>query len=144
MRHRTLQTRFTTTTSFLVLDKGDEVMAVLLDIATREGIAAASFVGLGAFSRSTLAFFDRATRTYLPIPVEEQVEVVSITGNISLFEGAPRIHAHALLSRPDGSTIGGHLVEGTVWPTLELTLTLTPGRIDREIDEESGLPLLRE
>ena len=129
-------------TVIVVCAKGEECMQSLYDFAEREGIAAAGFVGLGAFSSSTVAFFDRGRKTYDPIPVEEQVEVLNITGNITRFEGKPRIHAHATLSRPDGSTIGGHLIEGTVWPTLELTVTVGDGVIERETDEESGLGLV--
>ncbi len=126
----------------LVFAKGEEVMERLRQYAADEGIAAASFTGIGAFSSSTVAFFDRARRVYDPIPVDEQVELLNITGNITLFEGAPRIHAHATLSRPDGSTIGGHLIAGTVWPTLELTLWRGTAEIVRETDEESGLGLV--
>ena len=126
----------------LCFAKGEEVLATLGAYAQREGITSASFVGLGAFRVATLAFFNRETRVYDPIPVEEQVELLNITGNITLFEGEPRLHAHATLSYPDGRTIGGHLIEGTVWPTLELTLTITEVPVHRQLDEETGLPLI--
>ncbi len=122
--------------------KGEEVLETLGVFAETENIVSASFVGLGAFRVATLAFFNRETRVYDPIPVEEQVELLNITGNITLFEGKPRLHAHATLSYPDGRTIGGHLIEGRVWPTLELTLTITDRPVYRQLDEETGLPLI--
>ena len=127
----------------LCFDKGDMFLEGLLGFARGEGLSGASFSGLGAFSRGELAFFNRETNEYDPIPVEEQVEVLNITGNIALFEGEPRIHAHATLSRPDGTTLGGHLVDAEVWPTLEITLIETDGTIERKIDEETELALIR-
>ncbi len=127
----------------LVFDKGERALEALLTFAEERKIAAGSFSGLGAFSEATLAFFDRTTKEYAPIPVEEQTEVLNITGNIALHEGRPRLHAHATLGKPDGSTIGGHLVEGIVWPTLEITLIATAGKLERVMDEETGLPLLK-
>lgn len=126
----------------LCFDKGERFMEGLVEFAKGEGLSGASFSGLGAFSRGELAFFNRETKEYDSIPVEEQVEVLNITGNIALFEGEPRIHAHATLSRPDGTTLGGHLVDGEVWPTLELTIIETYGTIEREVDEETGLALI--
>jgi hypothetical protein len=127
----------------LCFDKGEMFVEGMVGFAKREGLSGGSFIGLGAFSRGELAFFNRDTNEYDPIPVDEQVEVLNVNGNIALFEGEPRIHAHAILSRPDGTTIGGHLVEGVVWPTLELTVFETDGTIEREIDEETGLALIR-
>ena len=143
MRANKLHTSDSLSIYILCFDRGEMVMESLLAFAREEGLSGGSFTGLGAFSRGELAFFNRETKEYDPIPVEEQVEVLNITGNIALFEGEPRLHAHATLSRPDGTTIGGHLVDGEVWPTLEITLIETEGTIEREIDEETGLALIR-
>ena len=128
--------------AMLTFAKGERVMESLAAWARAEGITSASFSGLGAFSSATLAFFNRERKVYDPIPVEEQVELLNITGNIALFEGVPRLHAHATLSYPDGKTIGGHLIEGTVWPTLELTVLVGEQGLERLSDSETGLPLL--
>ena len=143
MRYKELVDTADTRTFVLVFDKGDRMMETLQTFAEEQEISAAGFVGLGAFSEATLAFYDRATKEYAPIPVEEQVEVLNVTGNVALYEGEPRLHVHATLSRPDGTTIGGHLMEGIVWPTLEIRLVDSPGSLERELDEETGLPLLR-
>jgi uncharacterized protein len=80
---------------------------------------------------------------YDPIPVGEQVEVLSLIGNITQSEGKPKVHTHAVLGMRDGTAIGGHLMEGHVWPTLEITLDVLPVTIERVIDEETRLPLIR-
>jgi predicted DNA-binding protein with PD1-like motif len=125
----------------LVFQTGEEVLSTLGDFAARQRIAGASFQAIGGFSRATLAFFDTAAKEYRPIPVDEQVEVVSLTGNVARFEDGLKVHAHALVSRADGRALGGHLLEGDVRPTLELFLSET-GQLRREKDEGTGLPLL--
>ena len=127
----------------LVFEKGENMVDALLRFAAEQKLSASSLVGLGAFSSCLLGFFDRQEKTYQEIPVDEQVEVLNITGNIALYEGEPRLHAHVTLGRPDGTAIGGHLLEATVWPTLEIMLTEAEGDIEREYDAETELPLLK-
>ncbi|HYM64002.1 MAG TPA: DUF296 domain-containing protein, partial [Gaiellaceae bacterium] len=76
------------------------------------------------------------------IPLEEQVEVLSLIGDIAEHEGQPKVHAHVVVGRRDGRTRGGHLLEAHVWPTLELMLEESPEHLRRRIDEETGLPLI--
>ena len=129
-------------TYMLVFDKGDDVMDVLKQFAASQQLEGAHFTAIGALREATLAFFVREKRDYEEIPVDEQVEVLSLTGNIANFEEKPRLHVHAVLGRRDGSTIGGHLASGTVWPTLEVYLTETEAPLPRRTDEETGLALL--
>ena len=75
----------------------------------------------------------------MPIPVNSQVEVITLVGDIAEDEkGAPSLHAHTVLGLPDGSTRGGHLIEGHVRPTLEITLTETPAHLVRKKKPELG------
>ena len=125
-----------------VLDLNDDVLQSLTAFVTAQRIAAAKFYGIGGFRRATLAFYDMEAKQYLPIEVDEQVEVVSLIGNVAMYRGAPRIHAHCVVGRRDGHTTGGHLLSAVVSPTLELAVDeITPGlrRTDRP---EIGIPLL--
>lgn len=126
----------------LVFETGDEVMQGLTAFATEHELGGAHFIGLGAMSEATLAFFDPDARHYEEIAVDEQVEVLTITGNLARLGGEARVHAHAVLGRRDGSTLGGHLQRGVVRPTLEVFITALPGVLERRFDPESGLPLL--
>lgn len=127
----------------LVLESGEEVKKTLEGFATREKIEAASFIALGAFQRATLGYFEWDKKTYKKIPVEEQVEVVTLAGDIVAGEtGKPSLHAHTVLGRSDGSTRGGHLLEGIVRPTLEITLTQSPAHLVRKPHPELGLALI--
>lgn len=127
----------------LIFDVGDEVISTLQEHARRTGIRAAHFIALGAFQNAVLAFFDLEEKEYLEIPVDEQVEVTSLVGDIGSHEGKPVVHAHCVVGRRDGSTITGHLLRGEVRPTLELFLTSFDTDLDRAIDEATGLPLIR-
>lgn len=127
----------------LIFDAGDEVMAGLADFAWSNKLSASHFTAIGAFSGATLGYFDWESKDYEKIPVDEQVEVLSLIGDIALKDGEPKIHAHAVVGRRDGSTRGGHLIEARVRPTLEVILTETPAYLRKEVDAESGLALIR-
>jgi uncharacterized protein len=128
----------------LVLETGEEVMAALQDFAGRENLSAASFSAIGAFREATLAYFDWDEKIYRPIPVHEQVEVASLNGDVALApDGSPAVHVHAVLGRPDGTALAGHLKEAFVRPTLEIVLTESPAHLRKKIDPASGLALIR-
>ena len=126
----------------LVFDPGDEVMEELTNFAKENGLSAARFTAIGAFSDATLGYFDMEKKEYEKIPVDEQVEVLSLVGDVALFEGEPKLHVHAVLGRSDGTTRGGHLLGAHVQPTLEVVIVESPEHLRRETDEETGLPLL--
>jgi len=126
----------------LVFDSGDEAMATLARFADEHGITAARLTAIGAFSRAVLGYFDWQRKDYERIPVHEQVEVVALVGDVALEDGRPKIHAHVVLGRRDGSTCGGHLLEGHVRPTLEVMLVQSPAHLARTADAESGLALI--
>lgn len=130
------------TTYALIFDKGDEVVHELTDFARRERLSAAHFTAIGAFSGVTLGYFDRARKDYRRIRLDEQVEVVALLGDIALDGEEPKVHAHAVVGLPDATTRGGHLLEGHVWPTLELILTEAPRHLRRRHDRETGLALI--
>ena len=129
-------------TFILVFDKGDEVMAELLAFVRTEKIVSAHFNALGAFSDVTFGFFERERQDYKRINVG-QVEVMSLVGNVAATEdGEPKIHAHVIVGKLDGTAHGGHLFEGRVWPTLEMILIQTPESLLRKVDQETGLALI--
>lgn len=127
----------------LIFRTDDEVISLLREHARRTGIRAADFRAVGAFREARLAFFDWETKQYDEIPVDEQVEVTSLTGDIGVNDGEPAVHVHCVLGRRDGRAVTGHLVEGIVRPTLELFLTAYDSELPRRHDEESGLALIR-
>lgn len=127
----------------LVFDPGDEPLSGLEHFAAETGLEAAHFTAIGAFRSATLGFFDRDSKDYQRIEVSEQTEVLSLAGNIALHENKPKVHAHVVLGKRDGTAHGGHLMEAEVWPTLEVILNETPSHLRRRLDPQTGLPLIR-
>jgi predicted DNA-binding protein with PD1-like motif len=128
----------------LIFDKGDEVIGGLTDFARREGVLAAHFTAIGAFSSATLGYFDRERKDYKRIPIDEQVEVLALVGNIAIVKdtGEPKVHAHDVVGTADGAARGGHILEARVWPTLEVVVVEEPEYLRRTDDPETGLALL--
>lgn len=126
----------------LIFDKGDEMIRLLTAFAKEQGLSAGQFTAIGAFSRAVLGYFDREQKDYRKIPVGSQVEVVSLLGDIALKGEEPVVHAHAVLGEPDGTARVGHLLEGHVWPTLELILEESPRDLRKRYDPETGLTLI--
>jgi hypothetical protein len=126
-----------------ILDPGEEVKSTLLHFAAGEGLRAASFVALGAFERAEIAYFEWDKKTYKPIPIDQQVEVITLIGDVVRNEkNEPDLHAHCVLGLPDGTTRGGHLLKGVVRPTLEVTITPTPAHLTRRKRPELGIALI--
>jgi predicted DNA-binding protein with PD1-like motif len=127
----------------VVFDAGDEVMDGLRTFAKEQGLDASHFTAIGAFSDATLGFFDVERKRYLEIPFTEQVEVLSLIGDIALKEGEPEVHAHVVVGKRDGTAYGGHLMSARVRPTLEVVLIESPQYLRLQLDPETGLALIR-
>lgn len=129
-------------THAVVLDSGDEAVAALGKFVQERNIEAASLSAIGAFERAVVGYFDWAKKDYKRIPVDEQVEVLSLFGDVAVSEGKPTLHIHAVLGRSDGSVVGGHLLEAQVRPTLEVVFVEPPAHLKKRKDAESGLALI--
>jgi predicted DNA-binding protein with PD1-like motif len=127
----------------LVFERGDEVMSALHVFIVEHAVHAARFSAIGAFERAEVAWFDWQRKVYEPISVAEQVEVLSLNGDVAMDGAKPRAHAHVVLGRRGGATVGGHLMEAVVRPTLEVVLVDSPGHLRRVFDPESGIALIR-
>jgi predicted DNA-binding protein with PD1-like motif len=127
----------------LVLDTGDEVVSTLERFAAENGLVASRFTAIGAFRQVTLGYFDWSRKDYERIEIGEQLEVLSLIGDVALQDRKPRLHAHVVLGRRDASTRGGHLLHAIVRPTLEVLLTDSPEYLRREHDAATGLALIR-
>ena len=126
----------------LIFETGDEVMSRLLGFARDNNLAASRLTAIGAFSRVTLGYFDWKQKAYEKILLDEQVEVLSLIGDIALKGTDRQIHAHVVVGKRDGSAHGGHLLDADVRPTLEVILVESPSYLVRTIDEQSGLALI--
>lgn len=144
MKSKLLDTTGGKKTFALVFDEGDEVIAGMTAFAKDERIDAAHFTAVGAFQDVTLGYFNMANKQYKKIPVQEQVEVLVMAGNVAIKEEhhEPKIHAHVVLGKADGAAVGGHIMQAHVRPTLEVILIETPAHLERQIDDKTGLALI--
>jgi predicted DNA-binding protein with PD1-like motif len=126
----------------LVFHTGQEVMKGLLAFARQHNLGAGHVTGIGAISHAIIGYFDPQKKEYLRLHEKDQAEVLSLTGNLALYNNEPFFHVHTVLGLRDGSTRGGHLFEATVRPTVELVLTASFRAVQRKVDKETGLPLL--
>lgn len=132
------------TTFAVIFEVGDEVMAGLKQVAQEHRLEASQLTAIGAFQDVTLGYFKVDEKEYERIPVTEQVEVLSLIGSVSLDpEEEPQIHAHVVIGKSDGSTMGGHLLEAHVRPTLEVVIVESPAALKRQFDPDSGLALIK-
>jgi len=126
----------------VVCDPGDEAVSTLTQFARSEHLEAAQITAVGAFERATVGWFDRAVSGYRRIPVDEQCELLSLIGDVAEGQDGPILHVHAVLGLPDGTTRGGHLLEGRVFPTLEAVVTETPARLRKVLRPDIGIALI--
>ena len=129
-------------TYLLVFRTDQEVMRGLLAFARKHKLMAGHLTGIGAISDAVVGYFDPQKNAYLRHHEKGQAEVLSLTGNLALYDNEPFFHIHVALGLRDGAARGGHLFEATVRPTVELVLTTYPKGLRRKIDPETGLPLL--
>jgi len=130
-------------TRIVVLDSGEEAFSALTRFANEAGITAASLTAIGAFEKATVGWFDFVAKRYRKIQVNEQCEVLSAIGDVATGDdGKASLHVHIVLGLSDGSTRGGHLLEGTVRPTLEVVLTETPSTLRRKKRADLGIALI--
>ena len=101
---------------------------------------AAWFTGLGAVQDAELWFYDQDDQEYAPIEFDEPLEVASCVGNVSWLDGERFAHTHAVLSRPDGEAIAGHLNAATVFAG-EVYMRVFADRLERAHDAETDLDL---
>jgi predicted DNA-binding protein with PD1-like motif len=131
-------------TFILVFEIGDELAEGLLKFAKEQKLSAASFKAVGALSSVRLGWFSWESKRYEPsVTLDEQVELLSLIGDVALKDGEPVVHAHAVIGKKDGSAHGGHLLKAHIRPTCEVVLTESPVHLQKFVDPQSGLVLIK-
>lgn len=139
VKYRNVSTSGGVQTQALIFLDGEEAVSELLRFSRENGIDGAHVRGIGAASRVKFAVLDLVEKRYQPIEVREQVEVLSLLGNIGLADdGQPALHVHVVVAKRDGTAHGGHLLELHVCPTLEIIVTPTARLQRRKVPD---LPL---
>jgi uncharacterized protein len=142
MRHRLINQA--PKTFALIFETGDELAEGLKQFATEQKLGAASFKAIGALSSVELGWFDWNDKKYHPsVTLDEQLELLSLIGDVALKDGKPAVHAHAVVGKKDGTAHGGHLLKAHVRPTCEVILTESPTHLKKVIDPEAGIAVIK-
>ena len=126
----------------VIFGKGDEAFSGLLEFAEKYHVTSAHFTAIGALNGATLGWFDPQRKMYKKIPIEGQVEVIGMSGDIALYKGKPVVHTHMMVGTSDGTTHGGHVLAAYVSPTLEVMVTVDPITMQKRFDPETDLTLI--
>jgi hypothetical protein len=121
--------------------KGEDLLAALTNCAREHGITLGEVQAIGAVSRARVGYYNQAERKYYFLDLARPLEIIALTGNISLKDGEPMVHAHVTLSDSDGRAFGGHLAEGTLVFACEFAIQeyRSATALVRQMDDPTGL-----
>ena len=125
------------------IDKGEEIIAAVREIALKENIKLANINALGATDDFTVGIFDVKEQKYYPETFTGDHEIVSLTGSINTMNGEYYSHLHLSASKMGGEVRGGHLTRAVVSATCEMFINVIDGTVDREHSDEIGINLLK-
>lgn len=125
------------------VERDEELIAALKTLMEQEQIGSGTVTGLGATSFARLGIYDVEARVYVDRTFEGVHELCNLTGSLSWHEGAPFPHVHMVLSDFELRAIGGHCFEALAGATIEVFVRSFEERIDREMDDDLGLHLLK-
>lgn len=124
------------------MSRGEDLLETLEQVAKDAGVRLGRIEALGAVERAKLAYYDQVKRRYETLTVDGPSEITNLTGNVSIRDGAPMVHAHVTLADEAGRAFGGHLLAGTPVFACEFCLQALEGPVlERGYDESTGLPL---
>ncbi|HYY90561.1 MAG TPA: PPC domain-containing DNA-binding protein [Candidatus Dormibacteraeota bacterium] len=128
----------------LRLEQGDDILKTIKKFGEAKRVRAAFFEGIGSLYKARLGHYDfQQTKTYKYETFDEDLEILSLSGNMSTMNQQALPHAHATLGRRDFSVIGGHLEEGSLANMVEINLAQLPGKLEKAKDSNIGLNLLQ-
>jgi predicted DNA-binding protein with PD1-like motif len=124
------------------LETGSDLVAEIERFCREQGIVAAQVTVIGALRRAAYAYYEQHDHRYLELSSETHHEIVGFTGNVSLRDDKPFLHAHATFADANGTTVGGHLLRGCEVFAAEIMIRELSGvSLVRSFDEETGLSL---
>lgn len=124
------------------LGHDEDLLKELQSVCKEKDILLGKISVIGAVKKARIGFYDQQTRQYRFLEINKTLEISSLTGNVSIRDGKPMVHAHITLCDCDGNAYGGHLAEGTIVFACEFVMDIYDGpQYLRENDETTGLTL---
>ena len=125
------------------MDKGEEILEKVREVAEKEKIKLADISALGAVSEFTVGVFDTEAKEYHANEFKGSFEIVSLTGTINTMNDEFYCHLHMSAGNEKGQVFGGHLNRAIISATCEMVITLIDGRVDSRFEKEVGLNLFQ-
>lgn len=139
MRYKRLGSGFV-----LRLEQSDDILTTLREFSNAQRLRACFFEGIGSLYKAVLGHYDfKGTKTYKNETFDEDLEILTLSGNVSTMNQQSLPHAHVTLGRRDFSVIGGHLEEGSLANMVEVRMNKLPGKLLKARDKDVGLNLLQ-
>ncbi len=124
------------------LEKGDDILASLTRFCHEHSITVGTVSAIGAVQEGGVGFYDQKAAAYREIRFSEEMEIASLSGNISRKDGETFLHCHVILADVEGKSFGGHLLEGNLAFACEFVITEFAGSApERVLDKDTGLML---
>lgn len=125
------------------IDKGEEILEEIKELAEKENIKLAKVEALGAVNNFTVGVYKVEDKKYYANSFTGNFEIVSLLGTISTMNNNFYAHIHMSAGNDKGEVFGGHLNKATVSATCEMVITIINGTVDREFNSEIGLNLFK-
>ena len=126
---------------FIRGEHDSDLIGFVTEFAKKNKIMLARFTVIGALKSAKLGFYDQQKHEYVEHSISVPQELASCVGNVSLKDGEPFVHVHAVLADEGGNVHAGHLLEGRVF-AAEIHLTELLGeKLVRVPDAVTGLSL---
>lgn len=125
------------------IDKGEEILNKIEEIAKKENIKLANINALGATNDFIVGVFKTEEKKYYSNEFKGNFEITSLTGTINTINDEFYSHIHMSAGNDKGEVFGGHLNKAIVSATCEMVINIIDGKVDRYFEEEIGLNLFR-
>ena len=127
----------------LRLNRGEEIVSSITELCKKENIKAGSISGIGATQSVEAGFYSFKKKKYQGYCFNQNMEILSLLGNISTKDGEPYLHLHIVVSNDEGEALGGHLTKGIISVTGEIFIDTIDATIERKPDELTGINLMK-
>jgi uncharacterized protein len=124
-------------------DIGDEIVSRLKGFAAENKIYSGTVIGIGSIKDPELGYYDIEKKIYLKKRFEGDYELLNLSGNFARFGEEVIPHCHATISDPEFHVIGGHLFRAEVAVTTEFYIRPGGIELNRALDKQTGLNLLK-
>ena len=125
------------------LNRGDEIISSITELCKKEAIKAGSISGIGATQLVEAGFYSFKKKRYCGYCFNQNMEILSLLGNISTKDGDPYLHLHIVVSNDEGEALGGHLTKAIISVTGEIFIDTIDIEINREPDATTGINLIK-